>query len=80
MDEKIFSQIIERLAKIEVKIDDIKGLQEKVSEHDRVLTQLQEKDANQQKEIDDLKSNQKWVVVAIVGAVIAGILKVTLGI
>lgn len=86
MEDKLYTQIIERLAKIEVKIDDIKGLQQKVNEHDKQLVQLIEKDTNQQKQIDDLiqkdKDKQKWIygiVASVGGGLILAIIKFFVG-
>lgn len=81
MDDKLYTQIIERLAKIEVKIDDIKGLQNKVDEHDKQLVKLIEKDAHQQKQIDDLiqkdKDKSKWIY-GIIASIIGGLIVATI--
>lgn len=81
MEDNLYTQIIERLAKIEVKIDDIKGLQKKVEEHDKTLVSLIEKDNIQQKQIDELrqkeKDNAKWlwgIAASVIGAIILGLL------
>ena len=81
MDDKLYTQIIERLAKIEVKIDDIKRFQKKVDEHDIQLVQLIEKDANQQKLIEELiqkdKDKGKWLF-GIVASIVAGVIVATI--
>lgn len=81
MEDNLYTQIIERLAKIEVKIDDIKGLQTKVDEHDKLLVSLVEKDNNQQKQLDEIrqreKDNMKWlwgIAASVIGAIILGLL------
>lgn len=81
MEDNLYTQIIERLAKIEVKIDDIKGLQTKVDEHDKLLVSLVEKDNNQQKQLDEIrqreKDNAKWlwgIAASVIGAIILGLL------
>lgn len=87
MEDNLYTQIIERLAKIEVKIDDIKGLQTKVDEHDKLLVSLVEKDTHQQNQINDLiqkdKDKTKWIygiVASVVGGIIVAILKSFAGI
>ncbi len=81
MEDNLYTQIIERLAKIEVKIDDIKGLQKKVDEHDKEIVSLKEQNNIQQKQIDELrqkeKDNAKWIwgiVASVIGAIILGLL------
>ena len=81
MEDHLYTQIIERLAKIEVKIDDIKGLQKKVDEHDKELVSLKEQNSIQQKQIDELrqkeKDNAKWlwgVAASVIGAIIIALL------
>ena len=81
MEDNLYTQIIERLAKIEVKIDDIKGLQKKVDEHDKELVSLKEQNNVQQKQIDELrqkeKDNAKWlwgIAASVVGALILSLL------
>lgn len=73
MDDTLYTNIIERLAKIEVKIDDVKSLQKKVNEHDNILGILQEKDKQQQIQINELyqkdKDKVKWIM-GIVASII----------
>lgn len=76
MEDKTFAEIVERLAKIEVKIDDLKTVKEKVDKHDVALTEIKTINDNQQKEIDAIKENNKWISRAVVGAVITAIVGV----
>lgn len=59
MNEKFATQIIERLARIEVKMDDFKSVKEKQGEHEKKITQLEEKMQAQALEIKEIKDNQK---------------------
>ena len=81
MEDNLYTQIIERLAKIEVKIDDIKGLKNKVESHDKEIVSLVERDNIQQKQIDELrqkeKDNMKWlwgIAASVIAAIILGLL------
>lgn len=69
-NNKTYTEIIERLAKIEVKIDDIKGLKENIDKHSVEITEIKSSLENQQKEIDEINESNKWLKRAVIGAVI----------
>lgn len=70
MDDKIYSEIIERLAKIEVKIDDIKSVKENLDKHSIELTELKSNVESIQKEINKINENNVWLKRAVIGAII----------
>lgn len=70
MEDKTYTEIIERLAKIEVKIDDFKGLREGLDRHSVELTEIKGSLENQQKEIEEMRESNKWLRRAFIGALI----------
>lgn len=86
MDEG-FRDIIEKLAKIEVKIDDIGKMKDTIEKQGKDIVSIKSTQINQQKIIDEMKADSLWLKRAVIGAVItavAGILviifKIGLGI
>ena len=70
MEDKTYIEIIERLTKIEVKIDDIKRLKDDLNHHSVEITEIKSTLENQQKEIKEIKENNQWLKRAVVGALI----------
>lgn len=86
MDEG-FRDIIEKLAKIEVKIDDIGKMKDTIENQGKDIVSIKSTQINQQKTIEEMKADSLWLKRAVIGAVItavAGILviifKIGLGI
>ena len=75
-NNKTYTEIIERLAKIEVKIDDIKSLKENIDKHSVEITEIKSSIENQQKEIDEINESNNWLKRAVIGAVITAIVGV----
>ena len=66
--EKDFErEVLERLTKIETKLDDYNGIKSK-AEDGYTLAKENEKD------IDELKDKLKWITRTLVGAIISGII------
>lgn len=75
-DLKTNNEIIERLAKIEVKIDDIKAIKNNVDKHAIEITEIKTITQNQQKEIDNLSEGNTWLKRAVAGAIITAVVGV----
>lgn len=87
MDENIYNEILQRLVKIEVKIDNIEKVKEDVDALKSKIITLQAKDESQAKEIAELQDTNKWLsrtiiaeIIGIVIAVIVGCIKIGIGI
>lgn len=75
MEEKNFErEVLDRLTKIEVKIDGIDRLKQQVYDSKDNILRLQEKDGQQQKIIDDIITEQKWLKHTVAAAIISGII------
>ena len=75
-DLKTNNEIIERLAKIEVKIDDIKAIKNNVDKHAIEIAEIKTITQNQQKEIDKLSEGNTWLKRAVAGAIITAVVGV----
>jgi cell division protein FtsL len=74
MSENTFErEVLDRLTKIEVKLDNYDKLKEQVYENERDTLMVKEKLDNQQKQINSLSNNNKWLVRTIAGACIVAI-------
>lgn len=78
LDEKLLSEIIQRLARIEVRLEEIVDVKKEVKELKDVtddikktIIELQTKDEQQRKELDAIQDNSKWISRAVIGAVIS---------
>lgn len=75
VEEKNFErEVLDRLTKIEVKIDGIDRLKQQVYDSKDNILRLQEKDGQQQKIIDDIITEQKWLKHTVAAAIISGII------
>lgn len=79
-DDNVMLEILERLTKIEAKLDGYNDAKRKTYENEKEIIKLKadvealEKDnANQNKEIADLKDKNKWLFRTVAGAIITGI-------
>ena len=61
-------------------IKDINEIKKEIVEEKEDITTLTTKTETQQKEIDEIRANIKWVVITVVGIVIAGVLSAAFGI
>ncbi len=78
LDEKLLSEIIQRLTRIEVRLEEIVDVKKEVKELKDVtddikktIIELQTKDEQQRKELDAIQDNSKWISRAVIGAVIS---------
>lgn len=75
MSENAFErEVLDRLTKIEVKLDNYDKLKEQVYENQRCIIKLYEKQDQQQQQIDELVDRNKWLSRAIAGACITAII------
>jgi predicted RNase H-like nuclease (RuvC/YqgF family) len=77
MDERLLSEVVQRLTRIEVKLEeivavkkDIKDLTDTTDELKKDIIELKAKDEQQRKELDEIRDNSKWISRAVIGAVI----------
>lgn len=70
MDDNLYSEILQRLTRIEVKLDQMEDTKKEVNQLKLDVLKLQEKDTQQQKELDEIKDSNKWLKRAIIGACI----------
>lgn len=75
MEDKAFErEVLDRLIKIEAKLDGMDKLKEQVYTNKDNILQCELKDTQQQKQIDDILDEQKWLKRTIVGAIIVGVI------
>lgn len=74
MEDKMLNEIIQRLVAIEVKLEEICKVKDDVEDLKKDVVRLQEQTTQQQKEIDAMTDNNKWLSRAVVGAVITSII------
>lgn len=65
MEKQFEREVLERLTKIETKLDDYNGIREKVEE-------AHTKSKENEKEINELKEKIQWITRTLVGAIITG--------
>lgn len=71
---KEIQEIVQRLTRIEVKLEEVIALKDHVDDIRQDVTELKTRDAIQQDEIEKLREQMKWVARTIIGAIIAGII------
>ena len=76
MEENIYTEILQRLVKIETKIDNIEKIKDDVDSLKGKIIELQAKDESQAKEIKELKDTNKWLIRTIAGEVIGIVIAV----
>lgn len=75
MGESTFErEVLDRLTKIEVKLDSYDKIKDQVYDNQRNNIKLNEKIEQQQQQINELRETNKWLSRAIAGACIAGII------
>lgn len=72
MDEGL-RDIIEKLAKIEVKIDDIGKMKDTIENQGKDIVSIKSTQTNQQKIIDEMKADSLWLKRAVIGAIITAV-------
>lgn len=65
-------EVLDRLIKIEAKIESWDSSKAQIYENQRKIIQLEEKNDQQQKEIDELKDKNKWMNRTSWGAILTG--------
>lgn len=94
LDEKLLNEVVQRLTRIEVKLEEIVTLKRDVQDNRKELelirqrmVELETKGEQQRKELDQIFDNSKWISRAVIGALITStvaiiftILKLGLGI
>lgn len=75
MGESSFErEVLDRLTKIEVKLDSYDKIKDQVYDNQRDNIKMNEKIEQQQQQIDDLRGTNKWLSRAIAGACITGLI------
>lgn len=77
LDERLLSEIVQRLTRIEVRLEeivavkkDIKDLTDITDDMKKDIIELKTKDEQQRKELDEIRDNSKWISRAVIGAII----------
>ena len=79
MEENKFQrEVLDRLVRLETKIDlqDYKGLNDRVTNLESKSKEFEEKVSTNTKEITELKSINKWIITAVIGAIIAALINI----
>lgn len=69
-------QIIDRLARIETKIDNFKSTQDLCNKNKNDIIKIQDENQNQQKQIDEINDNNKWFKRTIISAIITEVVAI----
>jgi hypothetical protein len=69
-----YMAVIERLVKIETKLDEINNFKEQLNENTMNVSQVMLKNDEQQRQIDEMRESNKWLQRAIVGAIIGALI------
>lgn len=69
-------QIIDRLARIETKIDNFKSTQDLCNENKNEIIKLQDENKSQQKQIDDINDNSRWLKRTTISAIVTEIVAI----
>lgn len=70
MDEKLLAEVVQRLTRIEVKLEEIIDVKKDVERLKEEVIELRAKDIAQEKEITEIKDSNKWITRAVIGAFI----------
>lgn len=71
MEHDIYTEMIQRLTKIEVKLDNIEKIKEDVEALKGKIIELQTRDEIQSKEIKELKDRNTWLLRTTIGGLIS---------
>lgn len=74
MDETTFErEVLDRLTKIEVKLDSFDAAKKKTYQNENDIIQLREEGKNLLKRVENLEDSNKWISRTIVAAIITAI-------
>ena len=76
MNEELLREIVERLVAIETRLEDIVKIKDTVEHLKTNIVELKEKDKQQERDINELRDTNRWLVRAVIG----GIITVALGV
>lgn len=76
MNEDLLREIVERLVAIETRLEDIVKIKDTVEHLKTNIVELKEKDKQQERDINELRDTNRWLVRAVIG----GIITVALGV
>ncbi len=71
MENGFEREVLDRLTKIEVKLDSYDKIKDQVYENQRSILKTFEKAEQQQRDIDDLRERNKWLARTLVASVIS---------
>ena len=69
----IYNEIIQRLTKIEVKLDNLEGIKKDVDQTKLDINSLKIKDEEQQNMIEELKDKNQWMTRTIIAGLITSL-------
>lgn len=73
MEREFEREVLERLIKIEEKVDGFSKAKEKTYDNERHIMILENDVAELKMEVDDLKSSNKWLLRTVAAALITGL-------
>ena len=73
MEREFEREVLERLIKIEEKVDGFSKAKEKTYENERQIMILENDVAELKRDIDDLRSSNKWLLRTVAAALITGL-------
>ncbi len=73
MEREFEREVLERLIKIEEKVDGFSKAKEKTYDNERHIMILENDVAELKREVDDLKSSNKWLLRTVAAALITGL-------
>lgn len=73
MEREFEREVLERLIKIEEKVDGFSKAKEKTCENERHIMILENDVAELKREVDDLRSSNKWLLRTVAAALITGL-------
>lgn len=73
MEREFEREVLERLIKIEEKVDGFSKAKEKTYDNERHIMILENDVTELKREVDDLKSSNKWLLRTVAAALITGL-------
>ena len=73
MEREFEREVLERLIKIEEKVDGFSKAKEKTYENERHIMILENDVAELKRDVDDLRSSNKWLLRTVAAALITGL-------
>ena len=76
--EQILTELLQRVTRIEAKIDGYNALKDKVNSHDTAIAELKKDTSQTHRDVSEWRALVKWVSFTVGGLIIAAIAKLVL--